>query len=174
MANAWYGAGAAYALHSLLLLAQREAPVSIRDLAAYQELPERFLAKVFQRLKAAGIVTGTEGILGGFTLARPANQIPVLQVLEAVDPDRSLFACAEIRRNCALFDQGPPEWAVSGSCRIHAFMEEAERQLKGVLGAKTIADLVCELGCKMPPTFSAQTDQWFQNRRRTRRTPPTD
>ena len=169
MTSALYGAGAEYALHSLLILASRKEPVSVRDLATYQQLPERFLAKVFSRLKAARIVLGTEGISGGFTLARPADQIPVLQVLEAVDPDRALFACAEIRRNCALFDAGPPEWAVSGSCRIHAFMQEAERKLKDVLASKTLADLVCELECKVPKPFSEASSQWFGDQRRSRR-----
>jgi Rrf2 family protein len=172
MSNSLYGAGAEYALHSLLVLAGRQAPVSIRDLAGYQKLPERYLAKVFQRMKAAGIVQGTEGIAGGFTLARPPERIAVLEVLEAVDPERSLFACAEIRRNCALYEEEPPPWAVSGTCRIHAFMQEAEQQLKAALTAKTIADLVCELSCKVPKPFNEQTERWFQDQRRGRRNPP--
>ena len=169
MTSAMYGAGAEYALHSLLVLASRKEPVSVRDLATYQQLPERFLAKIFSRLKAAGIVRGTEGISGGFTLARPADQVPVLQVLEAVDPDRALFACAEIRQNGALYDTRPPEWAISGSCRIHAFMQEAEQKLKEVLASKTLADLVCELSCKTPKAFTDETAQWFQDQRRSRR-----
>lgn len=169
MTSALYGAGAEYALHSLLILASRGEPVSVRDLARYQQLPERFLAKIFSRLKGAGVVLGTEGISGGFTLARPADQIPVLQVLEAVDPERALFACGEIRRNCALFEDRPPEWAISGSCRIHAFMQEAERKLKEHLASRTIADLVCELGCKTPKAFSKRTEQWFQDQRQSRR-----
>ena len=171
MSNSLYGAGAEYALHSLLVLAGRRAPVSIRDLAGYQKLPERYLAKVFQRLKAAGIVQGTEGIAGGFTLARPPERISVLEVLEAVDPERSLFACAEIRRNCAVYEEDPPPWAVSGTCRIHGFMLEAEQKLKAVLAGKSIADLVCEVACKIPKPFSDKTDRWFQDQRRARRSP---
>ncbi len=174
MTSALYGAGAEYALHSLLILASRTEPVSVRDLARYQQLPERFLAKVFARLKAAQIVVGTEGISGGFALAKPADQIPVLQVLEAVDPERALFACAEIRENCALFDERPPEWAIKGPCRIHAFMAEAERKLKEVLASKTIADLQCELQCKTPKTFANETTQWFQAQRRARRSVQPD
>lgn len=171
MSTALYGAGAEYALHSLLILASAPEPVSVRDLATFQQLPERFLAKVFSRLKAAGIVRGTEGIAGGFTLARPAGEIRVLQVLEAVDPDRALFACAEIRRNCALYGEQPPEWAVSGPCRIHAFMQEAEAKLKATLASRSIADLMCEFSCKAPASFPEETAQWFQGQRRARRNP---
>ena len=174
MSSALYGAGAEYALHSLLILASRQEPVSVRDLAKYQQLPERFLAKVFSRLKAGGIVLGTEGISGGFTLARSPASITTLQVLEAVDPERALFACAEIRQNCALFEERPPEWAIGGACRIHAFMAEAERKLKEVLASKTLADLQCELQCKTPKTFADKTERWFQAQRRARRGGPSD
>lgn len=163
-----YGAGAEYALHSLLILATQPAAASISDLASYQAIPERFLAKIFTRLKKAKLVEGTEGISGGFVLARPAEDIRVMEVLSAVDPGRVLFACAEIRRNCALFGTNPPRWAVSGPCRIHAFMQEAEQQLQGFLSSKTLADLVCEYTCKAPKAFAEKTESWFQDRKKGR------
>ncbi len=110
-----YGAGAEYALHSLLILATSDAPVSVVDLARFQRIPERFLAKVFTRMKDATLVVGTEGIAGGFALARPAEDIRVLEVLDAVDPDRELFCCAEIRRNCALFGERRPSGPLRGA-----------------------------------------------------------
>ena len=160
-----YGAGAEYALHSLLILATSEAPISVVDLARFQQLPERYLAKVFTRMKDARLVVGIEGIAGGFSLARPAEDIRVVEVLDAVDPDRKLFACAEIRRNCALFAETPPEWATAGSCRIDLFMTEAERILRDFLASKTVADLVCEFNCKAPAEFVAESGGWFQERR---------
>jgi Rrf2 family protein len=160
-----FGAGAEYALHSLLVVAVREAPVSVRDLARFQDLPERFLAKVFSRLEKAGLVRGIEGVRGGFVLARPPGRITVLEVLEAVDPNRTLFECAEIRRHCALFGQEPPGWSVSGMCRIHLFMREAEGALQAYLGSKTLADLGREFGRKAPPQFVQEAEEWFQQRR---------
>jgi Rrf2 family protein len=163
-----YGAGAEYALHSMLILATQPDPASISDLAGYQQIPERFLAKIFTRLKKAKLVKGSEGISGGFVLAKPSKNIHVSEVLKAVDPGRSLFACAEIRQNCALFGALPPRWAVSGPCRIHAFMEEAERKLYGFLASKTLSDLVCEYSCKAPKEFAAETEGWFRDRKRGR------
>jgi len=159
-----YGAGAEYALHSMLILATQSDPVSVRDLAGYQQIPERFLAKIFTRLKKAKLVQGSEGISGGFVLAKPAKDIHVSEVLKAVDPGRALFACAEIRRNCALFGAPPPRWAVAGPCRIHAFMEEAERKLHGFLASKTLSDLVGEYACKAPKGFATETEGWFRDR----------
>jgi Rrf2 family protein len=163
-----YGAGAEYALHSMLILATQPASASISDLANYQSIPERFLAKIFTRLKKAKLVKGTEGISGGFILAKPAEDISVMEVLKAIDPGRALFACAEIRQNCALFKGTPPAWAVSGPCRIHAFMEEAEGKLQSFLASKTLADLVCEYSCKAPKAFAKNTEAWFQDRKKGR------
>jgi Rrf2 family protein len=168
-----YGAGAEYALHSLLILSGRSAPVSVRDLASFQQIPERFLAKVFTRLEKAKIVKGLEGVAGGFVLARAAERLPVLDILSAVDPDRALFACAEIRRHCALFGGAPPAWSTSGMCRVHLFMREAEGTLQAFLASKTLAELGREFEDKAPQRFLTDSETWFQQRRggRTKRRP---
>lgn len=170
MKSSLYGASAEYALHSLLNLAARTEPASVRDLASYQGIPERYLAKLFTRLVKAGLVTASEGIAGGFALARPAANIRVLDILDAVDPDRSLFACVEIRRQCALFGERPPTWATRGPCQIHAFMLDAERELRNYLATKTLADLGRELGHKAPRQFVEESTVWFQQRKSDRTT----
>lgn len=165
MSSSLYGAGAEYALHSLLIMVARTEPVSVRDLARFQELPERYLAKLFTRLRHAGIVQGTEGINGGFSLARAPGAIAVRDVLEAVDPDRSLFECGEIRRRCAIFDGEPPAWSTKGPCRIHHFMKEAESVLQEFLGSKSLADLALEFEHKAPARFIRETELWFEESR---------
>jgi len=173
LSSSLYGASAEYALHSLLLLGGSPEPLSVRDLARFQKLPERFLSKVFHRLKKAGLVVGSEGLLGGYRLARASDQISVHDVLVAVDPNRGLFECAEIRRNCALFGEAPPGWSVKGMCRIHAFMHEAEQELARILASKTLADLSAEYACKAPARFLGATGDWFRQQRqgRANRTP---
>lgn len=170
MSSSLYGASSEYALHSLLIMAARTEPASVRDLARFQQLPERFLAKLFTRLKRAGIVIGLEGIGGGFALARPAESIAVGEVLDAVEPNRSLFECGEIRRNCALFDGAPPAWSVSGPCRIHRFMSEAESMLRDFLRSKSLADLGREFEHKAPARFIRDAERWFQESRSGRTT----
>ena len=165
MSSSLYGASAEYALHSLLLLCGSQESLSVRDLARFQKLPERFLAKLFQRLKKAGLVVGSEGLLGGYTLTRPPEQISVHDVLAAVDPNRALFECAEIRRNCALYGEESPRWSTKGMCRIHAFMNDAEQELNRFLASKTLADLSSEYACKAPAKFRNATDDWFQQQR---------
>ncbi len=106
-----------------------------------------------------------EGIRGGFALARPPERISVMDILAAVDPNRSLFECAEIRRNCALFGSVPPKWSVTGPCRIHRVMQEAERALQSFLTSKSLADLGNEFERKAPSQFIQDSESWFKRRR---------
>ena len=168
MKSSLYGAAAEYAMHSLLTLSAREHPASVADLAAFQRIPERYLAKLFTRLQKAKLVSAIEGVTGGFVLARPAAKIRVLDILEAVDPDRRLFACAEIRSNCALFGDSPPAWSTKGPCQIHAFMLGAERELKKALASRTLADLGGELNDKAPRSFNEESRLWFHARKTNR------
>ena len=102
-------------------------------------------------------------------MARPPEQISVMDVLEAIDPKRSLFECGEIRRDCKLFGAEPPTWCVTGPCRIHFVMQEAERALRSVLMSKSLADLGHEFEHKVPDQFLRDAEIWFQ-RSRSRRT----
>ncbi|HKB39365.1 MAG TPA: Rrf2 family transcriptional regulator [Gemmataceae bacterium] len=84
-----------YALHALAYVAGRkhDRPSASHHIARAQGLPERFLLKVLKTLAAADppILTSTKGPGGGYRLARPASDITLLEVLEAVDrPVRGL------------------------------------------------------------------------------------
>jgi Rrf2 family protein len=172
LSSSLYGASAEYALHSLLIMVGRAEPVSVRDLSRFQELPERFLAKLFTRLKHAGIVDAAEGSGGGFSLARPPESIAVWDVLEAIDPKRSLFECGEIRRRCALFGSEPPAWSITGTCRIHHFMKDAESVLQSFLMSKSLADLGREFEQKAPEPFLRKAERWFRDSRKGRTVRP--
>jgi Rrf2 family protein len=51
---------------------------------AYQ-MPDRFVAQIMRLLVAAGIVTSTRGVQGGYKLAKAANRITLLEIVEAID-----------------------------------------------------------------------------------------
>ena len=76
-----------YALHALAhMAALKENPVlTSHDLALARGLPERFLLKVLRPLVAARLLHSAKGPHGGYRLARPATQITMLEVIEAVD-----------------------------------------------------------------------------------------
>lgn len=75
------------------LAAQSDKAYSCRELARVLNVSENHLAKVLQRLSRAGIVTSTRGPKGGFVLAKPAEEITFLQVMEAIDGPLSVPGC---------------------------------------------------------------------------------
>jgi Rrf2 family protein len=74
------------ALHAMALLAQNgRHSVSCNEMASTLSVSEAHLSKVLQRLGKQGFVSSTRGPKGGFRLARPADQVSLLEVYEAID-----------------------------------------------------------------------------------------
>ena len=110
-----------------------------------------------------------EGVGGGFELARPAAEISVLDVADALERGKRLFDCQDVRHRCLLYADDPPAWATAGTCGIHAAMLRAEREMRRSLAAVSLADLAAGMAPKVPPDFARQAQDWFAERARRRR-----
>ena len=106
-------------------------------------------------------MAATEGVRGGFRLARPANEISVLDVVRAIDGDKSIFECREVRERCAIFEGNPPSWATRNTCSIHAVMRTAQKRMEEALAQQTILDLVRRVGRIAPPEFGEEVLRWM-------------
>lgn len=173
---ALFGNAVEYGLHCLLWLARPNAPpASSRDLAELQGAPAAFISKIFPNLEKAGIVTSTQGIQGGYQLARPPDKITVLEVVDAIEGRKSIFNCQEIRGRCALFKGTQPSWSGQGLCGIHATMLRAEKRMREELQRTTLADLARGVAKKAPTAFEDEVQQWLSDRvteRKASRTTP--
>lgn len=159
--------GVEYGIHCLLFLidgAGKGRDASVRDLAELQGVPADFLAKIFTKLARAGLVVATEGVRGGFALARPAEAISVLDVVQAIDGDKALFDCREIRSRCAVFDGEAPGWATSGTCGVHAVMLAAQQRMEESLAQESLHNLSQRVGRKSPASFDAKVVHWLDER----------
>ncbi|MBB3233341.1 RrF2 family transcriptional regulator [Phyllobacterium endophyticum] len=162
-------AGVEYGLHCLLWLASSPGtPLSSRDLAEFQGISPSFLAKIFPKLEKAGIVSASEGIKGGYLLARQPGDITVLEVVDAIEGRKPLFDCQEIRGRCAVFRERPPSWATKGVCAIHAVMLRAEKAMRDSLASQTLVDIAGDFGRKAPPEFSDDVRKWLADRTKSR------
>jgi Rrf2 family protein len=161
-----YGSAVEYALHCLLYLARTGQGVarSTRDIAEFQQLSTDYVAKLFTRLEKAGVVTATEGMRGGFHLARAARDISVLDVVDAVEGRKPLFQCREVRANCVLFDGTTPSWSGRGVCGIHAVMLKADTAMRDSLARSTLAELALHVTEVVPKAHQMATEDWFEER----------
>ncbi len=163
-----FGSGVEYGLHCMLYLvdAPAQRPPSARDLAEFQGVSPTYVAKLFTQLEKAGLVVSAEGVRGGFRLARPAREITLLDVVDAIEGAKPLFRCREVRAKCVLFAAAaPPKWATRGTCAIHASMREAEARMRQSLQGQTLADLAGRVTPKLPAAFIKSAESWFHERR---------
>jgi Rrf2 family transcriptional regulator, cysteine metabolism repressor len=76
-----------YAVRALTELARtgNAGPVPIGEIARRREIPVQFLEGLFATLRRAGILNSQRGVKGGYSFARPADQLTVLEVVEALE-----------------------------------------------------------------------------------------
>ncbi len=90
-------------------------PVPIGELARRGSIPVQFLEQLFATLRRAGLLRSQRGVKGGYSFARPASEITVLEVVEQLD--------------------GPLGAGAAG-----VFMDAAQAA-RGVLAEQSIADI---------------------------------
>jgi Rrf2 family transcriptional regulator, cysteine metabolism repressor len=76
-----------YAVRALTELARmgEAGPVPIAELARRRDIPVQFLEQLFAVLRRAGLLRSQRGVKGGYSFARPATEITVLEVTELLD-----------------------------------------------------------------------------------------
>ncbi|MBN2257658.1 MAG: Rrf2 family transcriptional regulator [Anaerolineaceae bacterium] len=103
-----------YALRAMLYLARlgpnERAPTS--DIAHQQHIPPSFLAKIISQLSIAGLIQTSRGAHGGVSMARPAEKISLLEVVEAIDGPIALNECTGNIVTCSFGEDCPlrPVW----------------------------------------------------------------
>jgi Rrf2 family iron-sulfur cluster assembly transcriptional regulator len=128
-----------YAIRAVTHLAGRsdqEDPISAADIGKIEDIPPYYLAKVLQGLAHAGIVKSVRGRDGGFVLGRPAKEIHVLEVIEAIE------VSSHWKDQCVL---GHSECHEEVHCALHDYWMKCRESLMFHLGDVTAADMAKEL-----------------------------
>ena len=122
-----------YAVRSVLdltLLPDEQAAFS-RDIAERQSIPPSFVAKILTRLARQGIVQTQRGLTGGVRLNRPAGEITLLEVIEAIDGPIALNLCV----------RGPDLCPLEENCRVHPIWDVLNGDLRQRLSRITFEQL---------------------------------
>ena len=78
------------------------SPVSLSAVAEAERLPLSYLEHLVARLRKAGLVNSTRGAHGGYTLARPAADITMAEVVAALEGDIAPIECITADSDGAL------------------------------------------------------------------------
>lgn len=136
-----------YALHALLHLghSDRHNNVGIKELSATLGVSESYLSKIMSKLRQDGIVRAVPGVNGGYELARPAEHITFLDVIQVIEGRQQLFECSNSssQQHELLAVEGAAasqEQARSNrsGCLVEKVMEGAEQHLYQYLREHTI------------------------------------
>lgn len=134
-----------YAVRAITYLAQLDQGlrVSTAEVAREQHIPLTFLAKIVSQLSNSGIVHATRGARGGITLARPAREISLLEVVEAIDGPIALNECVLDPANCAISD----------SCGVRRVWCDAQAELIQRLRRSTFGEVAETNGVEPVPVM---------------------
>ncbi len=123
-----------YAIRSMLYIASlpEDRPILKNEVAESQDIPRSFTAKILRVLVHAGLLKSTRGVKGGFTLARPASEINMLEIVEATDGPIRLAACAIQAGDCEQ----------ASNCPSQAVWNTVQEQITATLRGANLEDLV--------------------------------
>ena len=135
--------GVEQAIHCVTLLAKLHprAVLAAAALAEFHGVSQSYLLKHLQALSGAGILATIPGPNGGYRLAKPANEVTLLDVVLAVEGRAPAFRCQDIR----FRGPNPVEGLPPKMCEINAAMLKAERAYRAELAKVSIADILGEL-----------------------------
>ncbi len=105
-----------------------------RDLAAHSRLPVTTVSKVVKTLVREGFLASRRGIRGGYSLARPADTISMVDVISALEGPVALTACA-------AHQNGPGHCDIATTCPARKPWQRLNALLVGVLANVTLRDM---------------------------------
>jgi Rrf2 family protein len=119
------------AMHAMILIAlEKERRLRIRDIADAFGFSEAHLAKVLNRLVRAGLIFATRGPSGGYDLARPAGEISLKDVYEAIEGRPDENRCMFSMQKCD-----------GTGCPLGGFFGEKSREIDERFARITLADV---------------------------------
>ena len=107
------------------------ARLSATELACETGVPLPTAQKLMGQLASCGLLQSHRGAGGGFALARPAGEISLADIVEAVEGPIAMTVCSEGRTDCAL----------DAHCRVKPHMGIVGNAVRGALGAVRLTEL---------------------------------
>jgi Rrf2 family iron-sulfur cluster assembly transcriptional regulator len=122
-----------YAIRAMLALTMVDVGLlSSRKIAEEMKIPPRFLPQIMGDLTRAGLVNAHPGRAGGYQLARKADSVTLLQVIEAVEGDPHRQICVMRGTACGQ----------DGECSVHDVFYAAETAILHELSSATLRGII--------------------------------
>ncbi len=123
-----------YAVTAMMDLALHQTEsrrVSLKSIAHHQEISVAYLEQIFSKLKSSGLVIGSRGPKGGYRLARPAADISIFDIIEAVNEPIDITRC-----------HGREDCQDGKICLTHELWSDLSQQISSFLDQLKLGDIV--------------------------------
>ena len=124
-----------------LALHYGEGPIQLKDVAARQQISERYLEQLVLSLKAGGLLKSVRGAKGGFILARPPSEIKLIEIIQTLEGSICPVACVDDPNLCSRVD----------TCVTRDIWGEMGKAMTQILESQTLQDLVERQKQKVKP-----------------------
>ena len=142
-----------YAVMAMVDLASRPVggagpcPVPLASISLKQNISQTFLEQIFMSLRRSGLVESCRGPGGGYLLARPAGEISIFEIMQAVEEPVQMTRCSlEEIGGCVSGDR----------CLTHNLWHGLEAHIEDYLRSTSLADVV---PAKTGPALAALAGQ---------------
>lgn len=118
--------------------------IPLKEIAARQEISEKYLEQIMMQLNRSGLVRSVRGAQGGYMLAKPPEDITVGAVLRVLEGSLCPVDCVDETGDC-------PRMARCATIGVWTRLREA---VESVVDHTTLSDLAEEFRRKNPPDYS--------------------
>ncbi len=126
-----FSEAASLALHAMVLIAKTTNHINVNSIAQEMGASKNHLAKVLQQLVKHNFLKSVRGPSGGFVLSKPADQITILEIYEAIEGKIDLPECPLDRKICP-FDK----------CLVDGLVRDVTAQFKKYFQEQSLEDFV--------------------------------
>jgi len=117
-----------------LAASSRGNPVSLKNIARQEEIPEAYLQQLFSRLRRRNLVKSIRGPGGGFLLARHPSQITIAEIIRTAEGRDVTIGCRRSGRTCGRIER----------CKTQGMWDALESRMEEFLDSISIEDLFRE------------------------------
>ncbi len=128
-----------YGIRALVHMARIDASSSApsasqasAEIARAEGIPSKYLEGILVQLKTAGLVLSERGKKGGYRLAKPASEMRMIEIVEALEGEVKPVGCLDDVGVCAQGD----------CCLPRVFWVGLKDAIDGYLGSRTLSDVI--------------------------------
>lgn len=107
---------------------------SAKEISREYDIPYDLLAKVLQKLARTGVIRSTQGVRGGYMLAKDPRELTVANVIRMIEEERPMIA--------ECYVEGPDSCDIFSSCTIRKPLGKVQRNLNVLFDKMTLQEII--------------------------------